>query len=119
MLEAEALGLEELAHADAVRVPRMLAVGLIENAAYLALEWLDLIAPSPATAAERGEQLLERMGALFAGYRPAPSLLHGDFWGGNWGADANGAPIVFDPAVYYGDREADIAMTRLLAILKG
>jgi protein-ribulosamine 3-kinase len=24
-----------------------------------------------------------------------------------------GAPVIFDPAVYYGDREADIAMTRL------
>ena len=62
---------------------------------------------------QRGERLLECMGALFTGYAPAPSLLHGDLWGGNWSADLNGAPVLFDPAVYYGDREADIAMTRL------
>jgi len=41
-----------------------------------------------------------------------PSLLHGDLWGGNW-ASCNGAPVIFDPAVYYGDRESDLAMTRL------
>jgi fructosamine-3-kinase len=39
-------------------------------------------------------------------------LLHGDLWGGNWGA-VDGQPIIFDPAVYYGDRETDIAMTKL------
>jgi fructosamine-3-kinase len=61
----------------------------------------------------RGEQLLELMGAFFASHRPVPSLLHGDLWGGNWSADASGDPVVFDPAVYYGDREADLAMTRL------
>lgn len=33
--------------------------------------------------------------------------------GGNWGADANGTPYLFDPAAYFGDREADLAMTRL------
>jgi fructosamine-3-kinase len=42
-----------------------------------------------------------------------PSLLHGDLWGGNWAADESGQPVVFDPAVYFGDREADLAMTRL------
>ncbi|HEY4210588.1 MAG TPA: fructosamine kinase family protein [Steroidobacteraceae bacterium] len=62
---------------------------------------------------QRGERLLECMGALFTGYAPAPSLLHGDLWGGNWSADSAGAPVLFDPAVYYGDREADIAMTHL------
>jgi protein-ribulosamine 3-kinase len=62
---------------------------------------------------QRGELLLERMSALFTGYAPAPSLLHGDLWGGNWSVDLTGAPVLFDPAVYYGDREAEIAMTRL------
>lgn len=42
-----------------------------------------------------------------------PSLLHGDLWGGNWMAAADGSPLVIDPAVYYGDREADLAMTAL------
>jgi fructosamine-3-kinase len=50
---------------------------------------------------------------LFSSYRPVPSLLHGDLWGGNWGADRAQRPILFDPAVYYGDRETDLAMTRL------
>ena len=42
-----------------------------------------------------------------------PSLLHGDLWGGNWLVAAGGEPVIFDPAVYYGDRETDVAMTRL------
>jgi fructosamine-3-kinase len=45
-------------------------------------------------------------------HRPQPSLLHGDLWSGNAGFTAEG-PVVFDPAVYYGDREADLAMTEL------
>ncbi|GIX28854.1 MAG: fructosamine kinase family protein [Burkholderiales bacterium] len=60
-----------------------------------------------------GERLLERLPALFQGYTPVPSLLHGDLWAGNHGATREGTPVVFDPAVYYGDREADLAMTEL------
>lgn len=60
-----------------------------------------------------GERLLAAMGAFFDGYAPQPSLLHGDLWSGNVGFDETGAPVLFDPAVYYGDREADLAMTRL------
>jgi len=59
-----------------------------------------------------GRRLIEQLGRFFAGYWPDASLLHGDLWGGNWAACA-GEPVVFDPAVYYGDREADLAMTRL------
>ncbi len=62
---------------------------------------------------DRGRRLCEIAGALFSGYRPVPSLLHGDLWGGNWATDVSGDPVVFDPAVYFGDREADLAMTRL------
>lgn len=177
MLEAEALGLQELAGAQAVRVPRVLAVGVAEDSAYLALEWIDLAASSGAADAhlgellarqhrtvaehfgwhrdntigstlqintqsdtwpvffrdsrlryqlrlahdngfdgrlqQRGARLLERMQEFFADHRPEPSLLHGDLWGGNAGIDAAGTPVIFDPAVYYGDRETDIAMTRL------
>jgi len=50
---------------------------------------------------------------FFDGYNPQPSLLHGDLWSGNWGFLAQGEPAVFDPAVYFGDREADIAMMEL------
>jgi protein-ribulosamine 3-kinase len=66
-----------------------------------------------ASVIERAQELCESMGLFFSTYHPAPSLLHGDLWGGNWGGDEDGMPVVFDPAVYYGDREADIAMTRL------
>lgn len=61
----------------------------------------------------RGEQLLARFEGLFAGYRPMPALLHGDLWSGNAGCTVDGEPVVFDPACYYGDREADLAMTEL------
>ncbi len=59
-----------------------------------------------------GANLSENLGLLFRDYEPSPSLLHGDLWGGNW-AVTNGQPVIFDPAVYYGDRESDIAMTQL------
>jgi fructosamine-3-kinase len=57
--------------------------------------------------------LQDRLEVFFKDYHPVPSLLHGDLWGGNWAADAGGEPVIFDPAVYWGDREADIAMTEL------
>jgi protein-ribulosamine 3-kinase len=43
----------------------------------------------------------------------APSLLHGDLWSGNYLIDENGNACLIDPAVYYGNREADLAMTKL------
>ncbi len=61
----------------------------------------------------KGEALLESFPALFSDYQPEPSLLHGDLWGGNMNSDSEGNPVIFDPAVYYGDREADLAMTEL------
>jgi protein-ribulosamine 3-kinase len=60
-----------------------------------------------------GERLLAAVPALLAGREVRPSLLHGDLWGGNWLAAASGEPVLIDPAVYYGDREADLAMTSL------
>jgi fructosamine-3-kinase len=68
-------------------------------------------------AAKRGKtfpaanELLDRIPDFFPGYHPHPSLLHGDLWSGNAACDAEGHPFVFDPASYYGDREADIAFT--------
>jgi protein-ribulosamine 3-kinase len=62
---------------------------------------------------QRGLTLLTHLDEFFSSYHPVPSLLHGDLWGGNRGADERGQPVIFDPAVYYGDREADLAMTRL------
>lgn len=176
-LEAEAAGLQTLADAQAVRVPRVLARGRAGATAFLALEWIEsrpagraaehrlgerLAAqhrvtsrefgfrsdnfigrtPQPngclpdwpeffrerrlrhqlALAVENGfaglletpgARLLEATAALLAGHRPEASLLHGDLWAGNWLADEGEEPVIFDPAVYFGDREADLAMTRL------
>lgn len=42
-----------------------------------------------------------------------PSLLHGDLWSGNYIVAKNNRACLIDPAVYYGHREADLAMTRL------
>jgi fructosamine-3-kinase len=60
----------------------------------------------------QGQMLLNRLDALLA-HAPVPSLLHGDLWGGNAAATVDGEPVLFDPACYYGDREADLAMTEL------
>jgi protein-ribulosamine 3-kinase len=60
-----------------------------------------------------GRRLVEALPRLLAGYTPEPSLLHGDLWNGNAGFLADGTPVLFDPAVYVGDREADLAMTEL------
>lgn len=62
---------------------------------------------------EGGQKLARELPAFFATYQPQPSLLHGDLWGGNASYLPDGTPVIFDPAVYWGDREADIAMTEL------
>lgn len=175
VLESEAAGLETLARAAALRVPRVLSLGRCGEEVVLELEWIERGPDAPKTDAElgrrlaqqhrvtagrfgwerrgtigrttqindwcddwlaffrdrrlrpqlellgRGEGLLGEAGAaliaalpaLMAGHRPSPSLLHGDLWAGNWLPCADGSPAVLDPAVYYGDREADVAMTRL------
>jgi fructosamine-3-kinase len=59
---------------------------------------------------ERGEPVI---GELLQANCEPPSLLHGDLWAGNFMADEHGVPCLIDPAVYYGHREADLAMTRL------
>lgn len=63
------------------------------------------------------EQLLDRAEAciieLLNTAIEAPSLLHGDLWSGNFLVDERGEACLIDPAVYYGHREADLAMTRL------
>ncbi len=42
-----------------------------------------------------------------------PALLHGDLWGGNAMPGPSGEPVIYDPAAYFGCREADLAMTQL------
>lgn len=42
-----------------------------------------------------------------------PSLLHGDLWSGNFLCNASAEPVLIDPAVYFGQRSVDLAMTTL------
>lgn len=59
----------------------------------------------------RFERLFQKLPEIFPSEES--SLLHGDLWSGNCMSDENGDPIVYDPATYYGNREMDIAMTKL------
>jgi fructosamine-3-kinase len=62
----------------------------------------------------KGFVLLEsKMSEILSGSEEHPSLLHGDLWSGNYMCDENGEVVLIDPAVYYGHREADLAMTKL------
>lgn len=65
------------------------------------------------SAYDNGLKLADSLGIFFSNYQPSSSLLHGDLWGGNCASDTGANPVIYDPAVYYGDREADIAMTEL------
>ena len=68
-------------------------------------------------------KLLTNLDSLLADHVPEASLLHGDLWSGNYGFindgfvddgfTEQGQPVIFDPALYYGDRETDLAMTEL------
>lgn len=59
----------------------------------------------------RFDQLFARLADLYPEERP--SLVHGDLWSGNYLVDTACQPVLIDPAIYYGHREVDIAMTRL------
>jgi len=59
------------------------------------------------------ENLIKKFPDLISGTEEEPSLLHGDLWSGNYLIDERGIPWLIDPAVYYGHREADMAMTSL------
>jgi protein-ribulosamine 3-kinase len=70
------------------------------------------IRPQLELAERKGFRIAVPSFGSLTGHKPVPSLLHGDLWSGNAGFTGAG-PVVFDPAVYYGDREADLAMTEL------
>lgn len=58
------------------------------------------------------EKICEKIGEILP--EPEfPSLLHGDLWSGNYMTDKEGRPVLIDPAVYYGHREADLAMSEM------
>jgi fructosamine-3-kinase len=175
MFETEALGLQQIASTQTIRVPYPICWGTEGSSAYLVLEWLDLgygthrswqemgkrlaamhritsdkgfgwehnntIGATPQInswtdhwteffiehrlryqfrlAKRRGghfpdeERLLSSIPEILADHFPQPSLVHGDLWSGNAAVTKLEEPVIVDPAVYYGDREVDIAMTEL------
>ena len=171
---AEAWGLNRLAATKTVAVPRPICHGTAAGNAFLALEWLDLAAPSSGSWQRLGQglaalhrvpvgtrfgmerdnfigatpqlnplssswatfflhhrldfqvalarrngmdfpryQRLREVVPALLGSRKTPSLLHGDLWSGNAAFTRNGVPVLFDAAVYWGDAEVDLAMSRL------
>ncbi len=179
MFEAEAAGLQEIAKANVIKVPRAVCYGIAGQSAYIVLEYIEFNSRSKASNSavdlgrqiaamhgvtgsqygwhrdntigstpqlnhcdsswvsfwceyrlgfqlqlaakngyakqlqHNGDKLLADLPVFFESYVPDASLLHGDLWSGNYAYDAQGEPVIFDPAIYYGDREADIAMTEL------
>ena len=68
---------------------------------------------APHRLIDNCEKLLGEFSPLFSDYIPKPSLLHGDLWSGNFAFIDNEIPVIYDPASYFGDHEADLAMTEL------
>lgn len=58
------------------------------------------------------DRLLAKIDALLNSHQPESCLLHGDLWQGNIGFTST-SPMIFDPAVWMGDRECDLAMAKL------
>lgn len=61
----------------------------------------------------KGEKLMSRLESLLGDIEEPAVLLHGDLWSGNAAANEQGQPVIFDPASYYGHREAEIGMMRM------
>ena len=59
------------------------------------------------------DRILAAVRQLLQDRKVQPSLLHGDLWSGNAAITQDGDPAILDPATYFGDREADLAMTEL------
>ncbi|MCC9599217.1 fructosamine kinase family protein [Stieleria sp. JC731] len=176
--QAEAAGLIALAATQTIRVPKPIAVGLVDDQAYLAMEWIaekkgtsqadnfrlfgerlaelhrasqgedhgwdqdNYLGSAPQQNqpcrsweeffAERRlgfqlrwsrdqglaesrlikacESIIERTPDLLSGRDPVCSLLHGDLWSGNYLFDSDDQPVIIDPAVYRGCREAEWGM---------
>lgn len=79
---------------------------------YYQLNLIKQTGSAPLSLFDEAYELGEKMPLLFTDI-PVASCLHGDLWQGNWAFDQHGDAAIFDPAHYFGDRETDIAMTRL------
>lgn len=65
-------------------------------------------------------EVIAALAAFFAdGHVPRASLVHGDLSSGNWGMLADGAPVIYDPAVSWSDAEAELAMMELFGTPPG
>jgi fructosamine-3-kinase len=67
----------------------------------------------PLGRQQKFEKFISNLDQYLQGRTYTPSLLHGDLWSGNVIAGNQGEPVLIDPAIYYGDREAEIAYTEL------
>jgi len=71
----------------------------------------------PVAIDKKIDSLCDDLGKFLNISGEKPALSHGDLWSGNYFPDSEGQPCIFDPAVYYGLREADLAMTELFGRL--
>lgn len=60
-----------------------------------------------------GRALLPKLESYLNQHGAKPAIVHGDLWSGNYGFTTDGTPVIYDPAVYYGDSEVDLAMLEL------
>lgn len=67
----------------------------------------------PVGRRRRLERLMNGLENWLGGVTRQPALIHGDLWSGNVMVGPGGAPALIDPAVYYADREAELAYTHL------
>jgi len=77
------------------------------------LAWQFKLAAQKNHVFDGSQALLESMSFFFEGYVPRPCLLHGDLWHGNAASLHDGTPVVFDPAAYCGDSEAEFGIMEL------
>ena len=71
----------------------------------------------PKSIEKRLDLFCEKLETLLDLKNEKPALLHGDLWSGNYFASHDQVPYIFDPAVYFGLREADLAMTEMFGRL--
>ncbi len=71
----------------------------------------------PTDVDRRLDRLCNKLETLLDFTNEKPALLHGDLWSGNYFSSQDQVPCIFDPAVYFGPREADLAMTEMFGRL--
>ena len=67
--------------------------------------------PGGTKTSEKIRQII--LDDYFINYNPKPSLLHGDLWIGNVAFGQGGEPVIYDPATYRGDREAEFGLAEM------